>query len=77
MPPEADSILDASGLVCPMPLLKTSKAIEGLRRGQILQLIATDPGSLSDVPAWARRTGNELVRHGAENGRFIFFIRKA
>ena len=77
MAPEADATLDASGLACPMPILKTKKAMDGLLSGQVLKLIATDPGSLSDVTAWTDKTGNLLLEHFAEGHSFIFFIKKA
>lgn len=77
MAPEADATLDASGLACPMPILKAKEAMDGLLSGQVLKLIATDPGSLRDVTAWTDRTGNALLEHSVEASSFIFFIRKA
>lgn len=77
MAPTADVTLDASGLACPMPILKTKKAMDGLQSGQVLKLIATDPGSVSDVTAWTSKTGNPLLEHTTERGTFIFFIKKA
>lgn len=74
---EPDETLDASGLACPMPILKTKKAVDGLQSGQILKLIATDPGSVSDVNAWTAKTGNELLEYSDAGGTFVFFIRKA
>lgn len=74
---EADATLDASGLACPMPILKTKKAMDGLQSGQVLKLIATDPGSVSDVTAWTNKTGNALLEQSAEGPPFIFYIRKA
>jgi tRNA 2-thiouridine synthesizing protein A len=76
MAPEADVTLDASGLACPMPILKTKKAMDGLRSGQVLKLIATDPGSVSDVTAWTTKTGNPLLEHTTTGGTYIFYIRK-
>ena len=61
MPIQEDQTLDARGLLCPMPIVKASKAIRGLRPGQVLKLLATDRGSIADVPAWAADTGNELL----------------
>jgi len=64
----ADKTLDTSGLNCPLPVLKTKKALEELQGGQILEVISTDPGS--------KRTGHELVETVEEGGKYIFYIRK-
>jgi tRNA 2-thiouridine synthesizing protein A len=71
-----DETLDCSGLACPMPILKTKKAIDGLAVGQVLKMIATDPGSESDMNAWTARTGHELVEHEVSGGTYTFYIRK-
>jgi tRNA 2-thiouridine synthesizing protein A len=71
-----DQVLDCSGMLCPMPVVKTSKAIKALELGQILKMIATDPGAPPDMEAWSRQTGNELLRSMQENGKFVFFIRR-
>ncbi|MFN8382484.1 MAG: sulfurtransferase TusA family protein [Anaerolineales bacterium] len=71
-----DQFLDCSGLLCPMPIVKTSKAIKELESGQILKLIATDPGSPPDIEAWSRQTGNELLRSTTENEKFVFYLKK-
>jgi len=71
-----DQTLDCSGLACPMPILKTKKAVDGLQVGQILKMIATDPGSTSDMDAWTSKTGHELVASEQEGGKFIFYIKK-
>jgi tRNA 2-thiouridine synthesizing protein A len=76
MPMNANQTLDCSGLACPMPILKTKKAIDGLQVGQVLKMIATDPGSEPDVEAWTQRTGHELLAHEMEGDRFIFYIKK-
>ena len=73
---EADKVLDCKGLNCPMPIVKTKKAIEGLESGQILKVEATDKGSKSDIAAFAERTGNELLESTEENGVFIFYLKK-
>jgi tRNA 2-thiouridine synthesizing protein A len=73
---EVASVLDASGLLCPMPIVKTAKAMKELEPGQVLKLITTDRGSLADVPAWAGSTGNELLERYEEDGAFVFFLRK-
>jgi tRNA 2-thiouridine synthesizing protein A len=73
---ETAAVLDARGLSCPMPIVKTAKAMKELEPGQVLKLIATDRGSLADVPAWAESTGNELLERHEEDGTFVFFVRK-
>jgi len=71
-----DHELDCSGMACPMPILKTKKAIDGLQVGQVLKMIATDPGSTSDMDAWTQKTGHELVGSEKEGDKFVFFIKK-
>jgi tRNA 2-thiouridine synthesizing protein A len=68
--------LDARGLNCPLPILKTKKALADMTSGQVLRVLATDPGSVRDFQAFARQTGNELVSHGEENKEFIFLMRR-
>ncbi|MEW6030120.1 MAG: sulfurtransferase TusA family protein [Chloroflexota bacterium] len=72
-----DQELDCSGLACPMPILKTKKAVDGLQVGQVLKMISTDPGSVPDVQAWTSKTGQELLGHEEEGGTFTFYIKKA
>jgi tRNA 2-thiouridine synthesizing protein A len=73
-----DQTLDCSGLACPMPILKTKKALDALQAGQILKMIATDPGSVSDMEAFARKTGNHLIEvERDDNNKYIFYIRKS
>ncbi len=72
-----DSELDASGLNCPLPILKAKKALSGLGSGQVLRIVATDPGSVKDFEAFARQTGNELMESGEEGGKFTFLLKKA
>ncbi len=72
-----DQVLDCSGLACPLPILKTKKAIDGLALGQVLEMIATDPGSTSDMNAWTQKTGHTLLASEEQNGKFMFFIKKA
>ena len=72
-----DQALDCRGLSCPLPILKTKKQMDAMKSGQVLKMEATDPGSVSDVNAWTRRTGNELVTHSEEGGLYIFYIKKA
>jgi tRNA 2-thiouridine synthesizing protein A len=71
-----DQVLDCTGLLCPMPIVKTSKAMKELQSGQILKMISTDAGSPPDIAAWSRQTGNELLLSTTEESRYIFFLRK-
>lgn len=69
--------LDASGLNCPMPILRAKKALKELQSGDILRIIATDPGSVKDFEAFARQTGNELLESAEQEGSFIYRLKKA
>ncbi len=69
--------LDLKGLACPLPIAKTALAIRDLQSGELLEALATDPGSVPDFNAWAKNTGNELVEQTEEGGVFRFLIRKA
>ena len=71
-----DRLLDASGLSCPMPVVKAAKEMKGLQPGQVLKIVATDRGSLPDIPAWAEDTGNELLESREEEKRYVFLVRK-
>lgn len=71
-----DQILDCTGMLCPMPIVKTTKAMKELESGQILKMISTDAGSPPDIAAWSRQTGNELLLSTEENKKFIFFLKK-
>lgn len=73
---KADMVLDVKGLTCPMPVLKTKKAIDGMVLGQTIEVIATDPASRADIPALLGRLGHELLRSKEEDGVFSFLIRK-
>jgi len=73
---QVDHELDARGLLCPMPIVKTAKAMKELAPGEVLKLMATDRGSVTDVPAWTETTGNELLERHEEDGVFVFLIRK-
>ena len=72
-----DVLLDCSGLLCPMPIVKTKKTIETLQSGQILKMISTDAGSPPDIAAWSRQTGNELLLSTTEGEKFVFFLKKS
>jgi tRNA 2-thiouridine synthesizing protein A len=71
-----DDELDASGLNCPLPILRAKKALNGLETGKVLRIIATDPGSVKDFEAFAKQTGNELMSSAEEDGKFTFLMRK-
>jgi tRNA 2-thiouridine synthesizing protein A len=71
-----DRLVDASGLSCPMPVVKAAKEMRALAPGQVLKIVATDHGSLADIPAWAEDTGNELLETQNEAGRYVFLVRK-
>lgn len=73
---KADEVLDTKGMNCPMPVLKTKKAIDAIDSGKILQVISTDPGSKSDIPALLKRLGHELVNTEEASGEISFYIRK-
>lgn len=68
--------LDTSGLSCPLPVVKTKKALKDLDIGDILEMISTDAGSIPDMQAWARQTGHELLESKDEGKSFRFFIKK-
>jgi TusA-related sulfurtransferase len=68
--------LDARGLACPMPIVKTAQAIAGLASGELLEVLSTDPGSLKDFVAWSRTTGHELVEQSSEAGVHRFVLRR-
>jgi tRNA 2-thiouridine synthesizing protein A len=71
-----DDELDATGLNCPLPILRAKKALNGLETGKVLRIIATDPGSVKDFEAFAKQTGNELLSSTEEGGKFMFLMRK-
>jgi tRNA 2-thiouridine synthesizing protein A len=73
---ETTATLDASGLACPMPVVKTKMAINKLESGQTLKVISTDRGSLSDIPAWAESTGNPLLEQSEKDGTYVFILQK-
>ncbi|GBE55656.1 MAG TPA: sulfurtransferase TusA family protein [Euryarchaeota archaeon] len=73
---EADEVLDTSGLVCPMPILKTKQSIKKLGAGKVLKVIATDRGSKGDIPAFVRHSKTELLGMEEDDGKYIFFIKK-
>lgn len=76
-PVKVDKVLDTKGLLCPMPIIKARKAIKEIAIGQVLEVQATDKGSVKDFEAWSRQTGNELLDSGETGGVYTFHIRKA
>jgi len=72
-----DKEFDASGLACPLPIVKTKKALADMASGSVLKVVATDPGSVCDMEAFAEQTGNALLEQSTENNKFIFFLKKA
>jgi len=73
---QAERTLDCTGMLCPIPVIKTSKAIKEMQVGQVLKMIATDPCAPADMEAWARQTGNELVDSHREDSKYVFFLRR-
>jgi tRNA 2-thiouridine synthesizing protein A len=71
-----DKELDARGLNCPLPILRTKKALTDMVSGQVLKVLATDPGSVKDFQAFSKQTGNALLASDAANNEFIFFMKK-
>jgi len=71
-----DQELDACGLNCPLPILRAKKSLSSLESGQVLRIIATDPGSVKDFEAFAKQTGNELLESSEEAGKFHFLVKK-
>ena len=71
-----DFELDARGLHCPLPILRTKKALNGMSSGQVLRILATDPGSVRDFQAFSKQTGNDLLNVGEGGGEFQFLMRK-
>ncbi|WP_340002051.1 sulfurtransferase TusA family protein [Oceanobacillus sp. FSL K6-0127] len=71
-----DKVLDAKGLSCPMPIVKTKVAISELEEGQVLEVHTTDKGARNDIPAWAKSGGHELLKHEEENDVLKFWIIK-
>lgn len=71
-----DETLDCTGLMCPMPIVKLAKKMKEMDSGQVLELVADDVGSKQDVPAWCKRTGNELIDQKEEGGKFYYYVKK-
>jgi len=71
-----DQVLDLKGLLCPMPVVKLSMAVKKMQAGQTIEAIATDPGVMADIPAWARTTGNELLSIAQQGKEYHFLVKK-
>ncbi len=74
--PKADLELDLRGLFCPLPMVRVSQNIKKVEVGGIIKAIATDPTSLADIPAWARSTGNEIIRQDKDGQDIIFYVKR-
>ena len=73
---QIDQVVDARGLACPMPIVKTAQAMKTMVSGQVLEVLATDPGSVKDFAAWSKSTGNPLLEMSEEAGVYRFLITK-
>lgn len=71
-----DRELDARGLNCPLPILRTKKSLNDMGSGEVLRILATDPGSVRDFEAFSRQTGHALLASGEQRGEFVFYLRK-
>jgi tRNA 2-thiouridine synthesizing protein A len=71
-----DREVDARGLNCPLPILRTKKALNDMKSGQVLRILATDPTAVRDFQAFAKQTGNELLQHVEQDGVFSFLLRR-
>ncbi len=68
--------VDASGLSCPLPILKATQGIKSVASGELIEVVATDPGSVKDFDAWSRSTGNAMVEQESTGGKFRFVLRR-
>ena len=75
-PRSIDREVDARGLNCPLPILRTKKALNDMKSGQVLRILATDPSAVRDFQAFAKQTGNELLQHIEQDGVFSFLLRR-
>jgi tRNA 2-thiouridine synthesizing protein A len=74
--PQDDREVDARGLNCPLPILRTKKALNDMKSGEVVRVLSTDPASVRDFEAFARQTGNTLLEHGEQDGAFWFRVRR-
>ena len=73
---QVDREVDARGLNCPLPILRTKKALNDMVSGQVLRILATDPASVRDFQAFCKQTGNQLLEHGERDGEFYFLLKR-
>ena len=73
---KVDKVMDLKGLPCPMPVVKVSKGIKDVQVGQVIEALTTDPGALSDFPAWARTSGNEILKTDQDGGLIKIYIKR-
>lgn len=73
---KADLVLDLKGLMCPIPVVKISKAIKDVAVGGVIEATASDPGVLADIPAWAKSTGNEMLKTERDGKNIKFWVRR-
>ncbi len=73
---KSDQTLDTSGKCCPMPMVETNQAIKGMKAGEVLEIIATDPATKMDIPSWCQRTGNTLIEHHEDGGTLRYYVCK-
>ncbi len=73
---KVDLDLDLKGLLCPMPMVKVSQRIGDVPVGGVIRAVATDPGAMADIPAWAKSTGNEVLSAGKEGGEYVFLVKR-
>ena len=73
---KTDKTMDLKGLPCPMPVVKVSKGIKEIEVGQILEAVTTDPGALADFPAWAKTSGNEILKTDQDDATITFYIKR-
>jgi tRNA 2-thiouridine synthesizing protein A len=71
-----DKEIDTRGLNCPLPILRTKKALSDVQSGQVLKIVATDPGSVKDFETFAKQTGHALLSHAEAKGEFTFYLKK-
>lgn len=71
-----DREVDARGLNCPLPILRTKKTLNDMSSGQVLRILATDPAAVRDFQAFAKQTGNQLLEHGERDGAFFFLLKR-
>jgi tRNA 2-thiouridine synthesizing protein A len=73
---KVDLDLDLKGLLCPMPMVKVSQRIGEVPVGGVIRAVATDPGAMADIPAWAKSTGNEILSAGKEGTEYVFLVKR-